>query len=127
MDDISEKELLWRQYKMYIDLFKYYLELTLKFNFIYYAITGAILSFYFSQSDISIIKYSLIFPMIMGAGFGLFFLYGAKLMSVVRNDIFEIRDKLNFDSAPDVNVLNILLKLSTSLFLIIRKESMPPF
>jgi len=114
-----DKEFLWRQYQINIDLYKHYLDLTLKFSFFYYAATGTILSFYFSQEDISIIKYALLFPIVMSFGFGLFFLYGAKLITVVREEIFAIRDALNFYSAPDVNVLGVLLKLSAILFLVV--------
>jgi len=33
-----------------MDLYKHYLEMTLKFNVFYYAVTGAVLSFYFSNA-----------------------------------------------------------------------------
>jgi len=72
---------LWKEYNIHIDLYKHYLELVLKFNIFYYAITGAILSFYFSKVQIATIRYSLIFPILMSLLFASFFFYGAKLLS----------------------------------------------
>ena len=43
----SERDLLWKRYEIEIDLYKHYLELTVKFNVFYYAATGGILSLYF--------------------------------------------------------------------------------
>jgi hypothetical protein len=39
-------ELLWRQYALSVDLYKFYMDLVVKFNVFYYAVTGAILSFF---------------------------------------------------------------------------------
>ena len=114
-----DKESLWKQYQLHVDLYKHYLELTLKFNVFHYAVTGAILSFYFSKSDVSILRYSLLFPMVMSCGFGIFFLYASSLVESVRRDIFAIRDALGLYSAPEVKVLTILLRLSATLFLIV--------
>lgn len=111
-----DKDSLWKQYQLHVDLYKHYLELALKFNMFYYAVTGAILSFYFSKSDVSLIKYSLLFPIVMSVGFGLFFFYGASLVEVVRRDIFAIRDALGLYSAPEVRILAVLLRLSAILF-----------
>lgn len=119
MTNNVDKEFLWRQYQINIDLYKHYLELTLKFNVFYYAVTGAILSFYFSQSDINLIRFALLLPIVMSIGFGIFFFYGAKLMAIVRVELFEIRDALEFYSAPDVNVLSFLLRLSALLFFVV--------
>lgn len=111
-----DKDSLWKQYQLHVDLYKNYLELTLKFNVFYYAVTGAILSFYFSKTDVSLIRYSLLFPIIMSIGFGFFFFYGASLVKIVRRDIFAIRDTLELYSAPEVNILAVLLRLSAILF-----------
>jgi hypothetical protein len=47
----SEVELLWRQYELQVELYKQYLDLVLRFNVFYYAITGGILSFFFSREQ----------------------------------------------------------------------------
>ena len=104
MTNKLDKDLLWKQYNLYIDLYKHYLELVIKFNVFYYAVTGAIFSFYFSKEDVSIIRYSLLFPFIMSLGFGGFFIYGGRLLNVVREDVFAIRNCLGLYSAPEMKV-----------------------
>ena len=90
MTDIPDKDLLWKQYELHVDLYKHYLELILKFNVFYYAATGAILSFYFSKTDVSVIKFSLLFPVMMSTAFGIVFLYGANALRITRQDVFDI-------------------------------------
>ena len=114
-----DKDSLWKQNQLHIDLYKHYLELVVKFNVFYYAVTGAILSFYFSKTDVPLIKYSLLFPIILSLGFGGFFFYGASLMKPVRNDIFFIRDALGLYSAPEVKVLAVVLRISAIMFFVV--------
>jgi hypothetical protein len=61
---MDDRELLWRQYQLNIDLYKGYLELIVKINVFYYAITGAILSFFFSNQN-HLTKFSLLLPLFM--------------------------------------------------------------
>jgi hypothetical protein len=112
---VPDKDLLWKQYQLEVDLYKFYLEMTLKFSTFYYVATGAIVSFYFSRTDVSLIRYSLLFPILMSIGFGAIYLYGAVLLRILRQDIFDIRDKLDLDTAPDTNILGALLIVSAIL------------
>jgi hypothetical protein len=41
---MDPEELKWRQYALLVDLYKFYSELSLKFNLFFYAVTGAIMS-----------------------------------------------------------------------------------
>jgi hypothetical protein len=111
------KDLLWKQYELHVGLYKHYLELALKFNVFYYAATGAILSYYFSKTDVPMIKYSLLFPVIMSLGFAILFIYGAIALRITRQDVFDLRDKLGFETAPELSVLSILLIISASLMI----------
>jgi hypothetical protein len=113
------KGLLWKQYALEVELFKKYLDITVKFNVFYYAATGAILSFYFSRSDRGAIRYSLLFPLIMSIAFGVVFIYGAYLLRILRKDIFAIRDELGFAVAPDANILIVLLYVFAGLMFVV--------
>jgi hypothetical protein len=119
MKTTLDKESLWKQYQLHIDLYKHYLELVVKFNVFYYAVTGAIVSFYFSKTDVPLIKYSLLFPIVLSLGFGGFFIYAASLMSPIRDEIFSIRDELGLYSAPEVRVLSVVLCISAIMFLVV--------
>lgn len=48
---MDDRELLWKQYQLNIELYRTYLDLALKLNLFYYAITGAIVSFYFAHPE----------------------------------------------------------------------------
>lgn len=100
-------DLLWRQYKLHVDLYKLYLELTLKFNIFYYAVTGAFLSFYLSRTSVNVLKYSLAFPFLMSVGSAILFLYGARLNRVTRDDIIRLGQLLGAEVWPEVRVLRL--------------------
>jgi hypothetical protein len=102
-------ELLWKQYALHVDLYKFYLDLTIKANVFYYAVTGAILSYYFQGASDGVARYALWLPIVMSFGLGGIFLYGTKLLAVVRKDVFYIRDKLGLETAPEFMLLTVFL------------------
>ena len=112
-------DLLWKQYELHAELYKHYLELVLKFNVFFYAVTGGILSFYFSnKADVGVPRYlMLIFPIAMSLGSGGFFLYSATLVKVVRKDMSDIASALGLLVFPEVRVLSVILNISGVLFL----------
>jgi len=117
---MEDKELLWRQYQMNVDLYKGYLDLVVKINVFYYAITGAILSFYFSNSsDEPHIKWSLLLPLIMSIALGTFFIVGARLARIPREETFKIRDALGLLAAPEIGVLILLLYIVAILMFLV--------
>lgn len=116
---MDSAEALWRQYELHVDLYKHYLKIAIDFNVFYYAITGAILSYYLTHSEIDLIKYSLLLPLLMSVLFAGFFIYGARLMAETRDEIFSIRDKLEFETAPEVQVLAALLWIFSILMSVV--------
>lgn len=114
---MDKSDLLWRQYSQNVELYKFYMSLLIQLNTFYYAITGAIFSFYFANASIPNIKYSLVLPLIMSMGLIIFFVYGAILMQVLRNEVFEIRDALGLNAAPDLGVLTVLMSIFALVFL----------
>ncbi len=117
---MNPQELLWRQYQQNIDLYKFYMDLTVKFNVFFYAVTGAIVSYALAQHNSNaIIKYALALPFAMSLCFAGFFVYGGILMRVLKRETFAIRDALGLQAAPDVGLLSVLLYLFTFIFLLI--------
>ncbi|MHB1642726.1 MAG: hypothetical protein ACYDD9_06440 [Acidithiobacillus sp.] len=117
---MDRQELLWRQYQQNVDLYKFYMDLTIKFNVFFYAATGAIVSYVLAQHNGNdLIQYALVLPLVMSLCFGCFFVYGAVLMGAFRRDIFAIRDALQLQVAPDVRVLSVLLYVFAFVFLLI--------
>jgi hypothetical protein len=60
--EVSLSEIRWRQYALYVDLYKYFFEITIKYNVFYYVITGGIVSFCLSRSNVGIAIWSLVLP-----------------------------------------------------------------
>ena len=116
---MDRTEILFEHYKIHLDLYKHYLELLIKFNLFYYAITGAILSFYFANKTIMFIQYILIFPLIMSLIFSIFFFYASNKARNSRDEIFSLARALELNVVPELNILVILLKLFAILFIII--------
>ncbi|HEX8129769.1 MAG TPA: hypothetical protein VF527_11765 [Pyrinomonadaceae bacterium] len=114
-----ERELLWRQYHCYLELYKYYLELSLKGNVFFYLITGSILTFYFTHHDEALVKYSLILPIIMSLALGLAFILGAILTKGLGKDFVDLSSQLGFNSCPSVKILIVLLYSFGSIFIIV--------
>ena len=112
---MDDRELLWKQYELNVDLYKSYLELVIRINVFYYAITGAILSFYFAHPDENLLKWSLALPLLMSISLGVFFVIGAWLARVPRDEIFQIRNTLGLVAAPEIGVLMLLLSIFASL------------
>jgi hypothetical protein len=110
---------LLEQYKICIELFKHYLDLAIKFNLFYYAITGGILSFYFANRSSSYIQYILCFPILVSIIFSGFFLYGAKLVRNLQEEIKNIAIELKFNVYPEAKVLYYLLNIFAILFLFV--------
>jgi len=116
---MDDQELLWNQYSNHIDLYKFYITWAIKLNVFYYAISGAILSFCFANSQQPLIQYSLILPVIMSIGLTWLFLYGAKLLEITRNEVFKIRDTLGLMTAPEFRVLSAFLYGSSTALIIV--------
>lgn len=79
----SGDDTLMKQYQILVDAYKSYFDLILKFILFSYAVTGAILSFYLSQSRQGIMRFGLFFPMIMNALFAWLSFEGASRKTIV--------------------------------------------
>jgi hypothetical protein len=62
-DKVNESGRLWERYTLYIDLYKYYFSKTLNINAFYFAVTGAIVTYYFANLSIQSIHLALIFQL----------------------------------------------------------------
>ncbi|HTR24436.1 MAG TPA: hypothetical protein VMI10_10660 [Terriglobales bacterium] len=116
-----DKDILLKQYELQLDLYKQYLELVLKFNIFYYAVTGAILSFYFTNtSDVGLPRYLLLcFPVLLSFGFAVFFVWAASLVRFSRYEVINIARALGLQVFPEMRVLAMLLRLSGALYAVV--------
>ncbi len=98
-------ELKWNDFQQAVELHRSYLDLAIKLNMFYYAITGAILSFYFTHTDIPMAKYALGLPILLSAALAVVFLWSAVLASNLRAHIKKTARDLGLNTAPEGIVL----------------------
>lgn len=105
---MDESDIKWNDFKMSVDLHRSYLDLAIKLNMFYYAITGAILSFHFANSELPTGKYALILPVLLSIGLTIFFFWGAKLAYNLRFHIRTTAEELGLKAYPEGIVLVLL-------------------
>ncbi len=108
---MDERDLLWKQYALNVDLYKFYLELVVKVNAFYYAITGAILAYYFQHSMERLSRFAVLLPILFSLALSAIFIYGSSLLGVVRTELFKIRDALGLETAPEIMVLIVFFRI----------------
>ncbi|MBI3609535.1 MAG: hypothetical protein HY204_02400 [Nitrospirae bacterium] len=116
---MDRPELLWRQFELHVGLYKHYLELTLKMNAAYYAITGAIVSYVLAHREDGMSRAGLFIPLVLGVGLVGLFIYGAVMLRYTRQEMISIRDELGLKTIPELNVLTVLLWLSAGGFIVV--------
>ena len=115
---MENSEKLWKQYEQHITTYKFYLEILVKLMTMFFAVSGAMLSFYFTKTDINSAKLALYLPLIMSIGLFLFFIIGVFLSTATRNDVFSLRDQLGLEVSPELGVLTLLLGIFTVITLV---------
>jgi len=117
-DEIAKSELLWREYQLSVDLYKFYIDLVVKVVLAYYAITGGILSFYFTRPDLELARWGLVFPSIVSFAIAALFKWGADLWQIVRDEAFEIAARLGMGTGFELSALGKLLRGSAALLVL---------
>lgn len=119
-DNLDSDNLLWKQYDTYVDVFKFYINVTWQVITWFYAITGAILVYYFDHvRDSPYLRYALLLPTILSFGFYQIFAFGAQQNKDLVRWLNYIRDQLSLPGRPHVEVLGKFLELSSKLFLLV--------
>lgn len=118
-DTIGADELLWRQYNLLSELYKFYLELILNSNLLLYGITGGIVAYTFSNTDFPLIKWSLVLPLLFCMTYAFLSLRGVRQAKELQQEIKTIRAKLQIGLAPHVDVLVFTLFATGIMFVLV--------
>jgi hypothetical protein len=115
---LDAENLLWKQYIVYVDLFKVYVDNALRPCIWFYAITGALLSFYIDHigSGQPYLPYALLFPMLFSIGFCIGYLRSARQVEELRIRFDYIQEQLRLPGRPHVEFLSGFLRLAGVLF-----------
>ncbi len=115
---MNETEIVWKQYDQHITKYKFYLDMLIKLMTMHFAVSGAMLSFYFTKTEIPDAKLALYLPWLMSVGLFVFFSVGAYLSTITREDVFNIRDQLGLEVSPELGVLTMLLGIFSVITLL---------
>lgn len=110
----------WNQYKILSETVWRGTELVLKANVLYYAVTGGILSFYFSR-PVPVphaLRFSLVFPALMGIALAVIFARAASTMWRHDAEIAQLSARLQLSAYPDASALRAALIASSLLFVV---------
>jgi len=111
------KDDLWQEYQICIDLYKFYVDITVKILIWYYGITGAILSFYFSERNTGHIgRWALLLPCAMSIALAVLFGWGARHWQPIRDIAHDLAERLQITHF-ELRALQLLLYGATTLLL----------
>jgi hypothetical protein len=115
---VDADSVLWKQYLVYVDLFKLYVDSAWRPCVWFYAITGVLLSFYVDHesSDQSYLPYALLLPILFSIGFCFVYFRGAKQVEDLRVKLDYIQEHLGLPGRPHVEFLSDFLRLAGVLF-----------
>ena len=118
---MNDSDTLWERYKHEVELHRGYLDLVIKINIFYYAITGAVISFYFLHfKDEPLLIYALILPFVMSVAFAIFFYRSAMAADISQRYIEKITEEMKLDYFSAVgSVLSFLLRIFFWLFIVV--------
>jgi hypothetical protein len=106
----GDRELLWKQYALHIDLYKYYLDITLKGVTLSYGITGALITYVFGKGGDHLLVIALLLPVLVSLALAGVFLYGARLLKYSIQEVEAISVALGLQVPPEMSVLGVVLR-----------------
>jgi len=119
MNNSSNTETLTKHYEVLIDAYKHHLDLVLKVDAFYYAVTGAITSYYLSKPNVGYMRFALILPILMGATLAIFVFFAAYWVDPLGHELDRVKDSLGFQAIPSVTFIKLLLVISGAFFSIV--------
>jgi Flp pilus assembly pilin Flp len=117
---MDERQLLWNRYNMNVDLYKHYMDLIIKINMFYYGITGALISYYFTnESNGTVVEYSLLLPIIMSVALIALCIFAIITLKVSKSDISCLTSELKMKYYVRIDALVFLCYGSAVLFSVV--------
>jgi hypothetical protein len=113
---MEEKDFLWKQIEKDIELYKFYLELLLKSAVFVFAITGGIVSYFFSNEGKPLMTLSLFIPILMNLGFFLICLFSHKFAVVLKKEHYRLCKTAGIMVPYEMSPLPNMLSLFSVLY-----------
>lgn len=106
-------------YDNVIIIYKHWLRTILKYNAVYYLITGAMVSFYLARGPRSFTGFLLLLPLALGIGLAHYARARAIVIRKTETDVKELKKKLDVEKVPDMGYVVELLEWSSRFFVIV--------
>jgi hypothetical protein len=117
---MTREELDWKQYELIALTVRAGIETAIKTNVLYYAVTGAMLSFYLSRSNPAPnLRFALLLPVLMGLMGGGLFLTSARTMWRGDDEAEVLARRLGFTTWPSTMPLRAALIGSAILMFLV--------
>lgn len=113
-----DPEFVWRQYSLWIDFYKFHMELLLKVNTFFYLITGGIVTYYLAHPEQRMLRLALCLPVLIGTALAATAIYGGTLVGLQRREVRRLGGLLNCGPPPNVNGLQVGLWATAIIFLV---------
>jgi hypothetical protein len=126
---IDENNALWKQYAIFVDLYKYYLEVAWKVSVWYYATTGAILVYFFDHvgNGVKPLPYVLLFLAFISLGFSLVLGRASKNLFSMMKAMDWIATKLQLPGRPHIEFAGLFLLGTSAMILLVGVASVVLF
>jgi hypothetical protein len=108
----SPDELLWRQYSLHYDVYKFHLDACVKYTSLLFAITGALLGYYFKElQGHPNGKWVLFLGVVMNLCMGIAYFVAGRMVGPRKQEINVIAKRFGFSSPPNMTLLQVVLWL----------------
>jgi hypothetical protein len=108
----SPDELLWRQYSLHYDVYKFHFDGCVKYTSLVFAITGALLGYYFKELQGHPNAKWVLFPaVVMNLCVGVGCFVGGCAVGPRKREINVIAKRFGFSSPPNMSLLQMVLWL----------------
>jgi hypothetical protein len=110
--DPSPDELFWRQYSLHYDVYKFHLDACVKYTSLLFAITGALLGYYFGELQGHPNAKWILFPgVVMNFCMGIGCFVGGCMVGPRKREVDVIAKRFGFSSPPNMTLLRVVLWL----------------
>jgi hypothetical protein len=120
-EEVSDENTLWRQYTVFVELYRYYIDLAWKVVVWYYTVTGLCLLYLFGHLNASNHGYLpllLLFLSAMGVGLLLIYSRANRTAPDLEKWLEHIAVSLHLPGRPHVDFLRWFLRLASGMFLL---------
>jgi hypothetical protein len=128
-DTLDEGNILWRQYLVLIDLYKYYLDAAWRTSVWYYGVTGALLAYFFAHAHDTNAFLRWILPFSSSVSWVLSLLHWRGLPQLIqlRDWLEEISEQLRLPGRPHVEFGAAFVLMNAIMFSVAGVAILIPF